>query len=272
MNEFVKRTLSGAIYVSLVIASIFLGQMSFTLLLALFLLIAVAELGNLLLKNKDRILIILLMLSSLIFFAGLNGYWYRYLSATEAGILLLATAFVLSIFLILRKSDQSLKYLNLSILWLVIPFFLLSILMSPLRTSDPFVDFALAIFVFIWVNDTFAYLSGSLLGSHLMFPSLSPKKTWEGFVGGLLFSILAAMIWANFFEAASMLQWIIIAVLTSVSGTMGDFFESKLKRQAGVKDAGNIIPGHGGVLDRLDSILFAAPAVFLLIILFFAGE
>ena len=114
----------------------------------------------------------------------------------------------------------------------------------------------LAIFVCIWVNDTGAYLAGSTLGKHKLFPSVSPKKSWEGFVGGFIASVLVSGL---------MLGWEPLALLygaiISVAGTWGDLFESMIKRQIGVKDSGNIIPGHGGILDRIDSLLFVLPFV-----------
>ena len=110
----------------------------------------------------------------------------------------------------------------------------------------------LAIFVCIWVNDTGAYLAGSTLGKHKLFPSVSPKKSWEGFIGGLIASTVAAGL---------ILGWELsyYGVIISIVATWGDLFESMIKRSVGVKDSGNIIPGHGGILDRIDSLLFVLP-------------
>jgi len=123
----------------------------------------------------------------------------------------------------------------------------------------------ISILSIIWVNDSFAFLIGKNFGKHKLFPSVSPKKTIEGFFGGLVFSLLAALFISKFNLDFSMLNWLIIAVLVSSLGTTGDLVESKFKRQAGLKDSGNIMPGHGGILDRLDSLLFAAPFVYLYI-------
>ena len=110
----------------------------------------------------------------------------------------------------------------------------------------------LAIFVCIWVNDTGAYLAGSTLGKHKLFPSVSPKKSWEGFIGGLIASTVAAGLLLGWEQAY-------YGVLISIIATWGDLFESMIKRSVGVKDSGNIIPGHGGILDRIDSLLFVLP-------------
>ncbi len=123
----------------------------------------------------------------------------------------------------------------------------------------------ISILVLIWVNDSFAFFVGKNLGKRKLFQSVSPKKTIEGFVGGLVFSIIASFIISKYNEDFSALNWMIIAAFVSFIGTIGDLVESKFKRQANVKDSGTIMPGHGGVLDRLDSLLFAAPFVYLYI-------
>lgn len=117
----------------------------------------------------------------------------------------------------------------------------------------------------IWCNDTFAYICGKLLGKHKLYEKISPKKTIEGFVGGLIFTQIAAVIIFKYTDIqASLPFWLLIGLGISVIGTIGDLVESKYKRQAGIKDSGSIMPGHGGILDRLDSILFAAPFLFLI--------
>jgi phosphatidate cytidylyltransferase len=114
----------------------------------------------------------------------------------------------------------------------------------------------------IWVNDTMAYIVGSLIGKTPL-SKVSPKKTWEGTIGGIVLSVFLAWIIGEFLMQASGTKWAIIAAIAAVSGTLGDLFESKLKRMAGVKDSGAILPGHGGFLDRFDSLLLATPAIWI---------
>lgn len=122
------------------------------------------------------------------------------------------------------------------------------------------------LFVLIWSSDSFAYFTGRLFGKHKMAPKISPKKTWEGFVGGVIFTlVLGYFIEQKFPDLRG--NWIIVGFLVSVFAPIGDLVESQLKRTFGVKDSGNIIPGHGGVLDRLDSFIIAAPVVYLYFIL-----
>jgi phosphatidate cytidylyltransferase len=131
----------------------------------------------------------------------------------------------------------------------------------------------LAIILSLWVNDTMAYLVGSLIGKTPL-SAISPKKTWEGTIGGFIFAVLTMGAVGYFLSSGSEIemqavsQWMIVAAIAAVAGTVGDLLESKLKRLADVKDTGHILPGHGGFLDRFDSLLFATPFIWLYIVMF----
>ena len=127
-------------------------------------------------------------------------------------------------------------------------------------------ELIIIVFCLIWVNDIFAYLTGRLLGKHRLFSRISPGKTIEGSIGGLVFTIIAMIIYARYAEW-SIAFGIGMAAIAVVFGTLGDLCESMLKRQAGVKDSGKLIPGHGGVLDRFDSVLFSVPFIFVYLLL-----
>jgi phosphatidate cytidylyltransferase len=118
-------------------------------------------------------------------------------------------------------------------------------------------------FILVWVNDSFAYLVGKNFGKQKLFPRISPKKTVEGFLGGLFFSCIASYFIARLTDTLDFSNWLILSIIISVLGTLGDLIESKFKRQANVKDSGVLMPGHGGLLDRLDSIIFASPFIYL---------
>lgn len=138
--------------------------------------------------------------------------------------------------------------------------------LEDLRYFDPV--FPTLIIASIWINDTMAYIVGSLIGK-TPFSPISPKKTWEGTIGGAVLCVAAMTIFASFYT--KMIYWqdmLFISVLCAVFGTLGDLYESKLKRIAGVKDSGNLLPGHGGMLDRFDSLIFAAPPVWLYVYLY----
>lgn len=199
------------------------------------------------------------------------GYWqfvmnsnYGLKEATQ--ILLVLTIFVQ---LILIKDLFTQKHIPLFISkrFIITTFYLSSsfvflILIAKFHEEyNPFL--LLGAFILVWTNDTFAFLVGKKFGKQKLFEKVSPKKTVEGFLGGLFFSTIASYFIATFTHTLNFNNWLVLAIIISVFGTLGDLIESKFKRQAQVKDSGGIMPGHGGLLDRLDSIIFAAPFVFL---------
>ena len=156
---------------------------------------------------------------------------------------------------------------SLAFLWLAIPFS--SFLALGWMDEIHGFQFRLPLFVIalVWVNDTFAYITGSLLGRHKMTPLLSPGKTWEGFTGGSLITLLGGWIIWSSSDLFNLWIWLAISLIVSTLGLFGDLFESGLKRTVKVKNSSELLPGHGGILDRFDSLLFVAPAVLILVIL-----
>ena len=123
-------------------------------------------------------------------------------------------------------------------------------------------------FILIWANDTGAYLTGMSFGKHKLMERISPKKTWEGFFGGIIIAVLAALFLSDWLGVVGKIHWVFISLIVSITGTYGDLVESMLKRSTGVKDSGTIMPGHGGFLDRFDSTIISFPLVYLFISLF----
>lgn len=171
----------------------------------------------------------------------------------------------LSLVLIKKTKLTEVLVLLSGLLYVVIPMASLIIL------KEQHFIYPLALIVMIWINDTMAYITGSFFGK-TPFSSISPKKTWEGTIGGAVLTLVAAIIYAFFtpYKEIGLPIWIGFAIIATVAGTAGDLLESKLKRMAGVKDSGNIMPGHGGALDRFDSILAALPFAIAFIV-FIAG-
>src|SRR5690606_7994426 len=126
----------------------------------------------------------------------------------------------------------------------------------------------IVIFIYMWINNSIEYLVGKNIGKTKLYEKISPKKTVEGFMGGLVFSMVAAYVLAQYNDDLNVSQWLILAFVVVITGSLGDLVESKFKRQAGVKDSGAILPGHGGLLDRLDSLIFAAPFAYLTVQIF----
>jgi len=280
MNETLKRSLSGAVYVILLLASIGYSTESFFILFGVFLLIATYEFSNLVNINKLISLFISIITYSIIAYL----LFKKIHLSKNFDITLSITSILISIkciyFLFENKNlkiDAISKYIYL-FGYIVLPFIAIIKITTlgelnvhsnyTLKTYSPTI--ILGVFILIWTNDTFAYIVGKSIGKHKLFERISPKKTIEGFIGGIVFSIFAGYLISRFYInpnpnhlQKSIVIWTITALIVGIFGTIGDLIESKFKRIAGVKDSGKIMPGHGGILDRLDSVIFVAPFVFL---------
>lgn len=264
MKELAIRAFSGAIYVSLLIGSLFLQEAS-VILIGIFGIVSLSEFSNLIrLKSFIQYIIFILLY---------GVFWYLCVKNTiiegsdEAiQILLVVTVFMN---LILIKDLFTSKRIPLfeSKRYIATTFYLSSGFVFMLLIANFQNKFTplllLGGFILIWINDSAAYLVGKNFGKQKLFPSISPKKTVEGFLGGLFFACVSSYFIALYTETLGFTPWLILAIIVSVLGTFGDLIESKFKRQAGVKDSGVIMPGHGGLLDRLDSIIFASPFIYL---------
>ena len=263
------RIATGIVFIAVLMGGILYNQYSFLIVFSLITALALYEFYGLLCKTQNAELSrILNTLGGLFLFIG--GYFF--FSSAEKSLITLVPygIYVLSLFiseLYLKRTNpiQSLAYAVLGQIYLAIPLSLLSYLAFGYDMDNGAYHYAflLALFVFIWVNDSFAYLTGSLFGKHRMFERISPKKSWEGFFGGAIFSIGASVIFANYFTQLPLWGWIGFALVMIIFGTLGDLIESLFKRTLNVKDSGNILPGHGGILDRFDSVIFSIPALFI---------
>ncbi|UWY26609.1 phosphatidate cytidylyltransferase [Flavobacterium sp. TR2] len=287
MNETLKRTISGAVYIALLLTSILFSTESFITLFGVFLIITIYEFSNIVNLNKVfSILFGTLVYSSIILVSHYNKQTAKFVNDTfnsnisletnikQLDLILLAVTIVVSIKCIIflfydsvQKVSTSSKYLYL-LGYITLPF--VFIVKISFGTNDYNPKIILGLFVLIWTNDTFAYLVGKSIGKHKLFERVSPKKTIEGFLGGVVFAAFAGFLISKLyiqpkpeFSNTSILIWTIIALIVSIFGTIGDLIESKFKRIAGIKDSGSIMPGHGGILDRLDSVIFVAPIIFL---------
>ena len=287
MNETLKRGISGAVYIILLLASILYSTESFFILFGIFLIIAVYEFCNLVHIHKvfpiffaSTLYGVVTLVShySTITAAALNEIFNTDLEISvniqQLDIILLVIALVVSIkcFLFLFYDNiqiisTSSKYLYL-LGYIILPFVFITKISFGINDYNP--KIIIGLFILIWTNDTFAYIVGKSIGRTKLFEKISPKKTIEGFLGGILFAVLAGYLISKYyiranpeFSEQSILIWSSIAVIVGIAGTIGDLIESKFKRIAGVKDSGSIMPGHGGILDRLDSVIFVAPIIFL---------
>lgn len=151
----------------------------------------------------------------------------------------------------------------------IFPFFYVAIPLGLMVYLNHVYQVMMMLLILVWINDSFAYMGGSLIGRHKMCPRISPGKTWEGTACGVVFTFVAAILIGPLFHIGlSMTDWLVIAFICSVFGTLGDLVESMMKRSFGLKDSGNIMPGHGGFLDRFDSLLVITPLVFVYLVVF----
>lgn len=266
-NNFIQRTITGVIFVAVLIGCIIGSVMSFGILFALISALAVNEFCNLVnrmegVQVNKRICILAGVFLFLCFF-------YFGIDPSQTGIFIPYLALLIYLMvseLYLKKENplHSWAYAMLSQLYIALPFALLNVLAfhsdDTMSISQYNAILPLSIFIFNWVNDTGAYCTGMLFGKHRLFERISPKKSWEGSIGGGVFCIIASCVLAHYFPFLSIGVWVGLALTVVVFGTWGDLTESLLKRHLGIKDSGNILPGHGGILDRFDSAIMAIPA------------
>ena len=264
MKEVIVRLLSGVIYISIILFSLFMSSEWYITLLFILAIITLNEFLKLI-KLKGTIAYIIL--ATLFYFLGNEE-----INSVLISILLLATILI-NLFLIRDIMVFNRISLLKSKRYLYIIFYIISgfifLALIPFTNKDFEPQIILGIFILAWTNDTFAYLVGKGFGKRKLMEKISPKKTIEGFFGGMVGALFASFIFFKFTSITeySLIFWLFLALLVSVLGTIGDLIQSKFKRLAGVKDSGNIMPGHGGVYDRLDSIIFAGPFIYLFIII-----
>lgn len=281
-NNFIQRAITGIIFVGVLIGCILGGPISFTLLFALITALTIHEFGVIISKQPDvEINKPICMLAGVFLFFG-----FAYLGVMPGQTEILIPYLFLIIYLLvselyLKKKNplNNWAYAMMSQIYIALSFAMLNVLAyhsigNEGELSNYQVQYnpilPLSIFIFTWINDTGAYCTGMLFGKHRLFERISPKKSREGSIGGGVFSIIAAIVMAHYFPFMPISIWIGLALTVVIFGTLGDLTESLLKRTIGIKDSGNILPGHGGMLDRFDSTLMAVPAavVYLYIISF----
>lgn len=265
MQNLYTRTITGVIFVALIIGSLILHPLAFVAIIYLIMLAGLLEFFNLAGNNEvspNRPMG--LVAGSIVFIIpSLAALGIISPKFTVILPLLIFILFVAELFGNKPNSLQNIAFSIFPIAYISIPLSILIFLMSSMVSNDqPHWHIAFSFFIILWSHDTFAYLTGMLIGKHKLFEKISPKKTWEGTIGGTIFGLLAAFLLSFFFKELSTWQWLVGALIIVVFGTFGDLSESLLKRIFHVKDSGNFFPGHGGVLDRFDAVFFAAPALF----------
>lgn len=273
MKNLIPRTISGLIYVILIFFGttghpwVFMGMMGVLAAFCLYEYISITELSG-------KLHIILSIIGAALIFYYYSDYFLGQYSAfvmesmSFAGPIL----FIMAVYTIMFSTNE--LYLEfgkatVGIIYTVVPFGLtLTFPKINLELGKEIISpEILYIFILIWISDTMAYLVGSTIGKTKFAPKISKKKTWEGMIGGVVFTILAGIIIQKYFSSDSIFNWITIGVIVAIFAPIGDLVESKLKRSFNAKDSGRLIPGHGGFLDRLDSFIFVIPIIYLYILL-----
>lgn len=278
MGEFWKRLVFGFLFVVIVIGSIIIGKLAASLMLLIVVMMASSEIVNLFPHEQDKPLKNIVGCCSVmlyVFFVVLSGN----LDSMESGIYIAPIFFFVPLIIALfSKKHDYVSIVGaswLSMIFVALPCGIMAMFYNEelMGTDNGWVLLIFA-YILIWVNDIFAYLTGSAIGRHKLCPRISPKKTIEGSVGGAVFTMLFAyfinrfLLNVFFFDnLISNVEVLFLALGVVVFGTFGDLTESMMKRYAGVKDSGNIIPGHGGILDRFDATFMAMPFVFIYLLL-----
>jgi len=264
LKEFVTRSLTGLVIAVLVIGSIVWSPWAFFALMGGFAFIGFSEFVKLFPsdpKPGGTIIYYFLGLAvyALVGLTGMNVLGFSNL------LLVVLSFFILIAVELFRQPKPSWMQIAAgfsALIYIAIPFGLMNSLFWIGSGNINFPWILLALFILVWANDVFAYLVGSTIGKHKLYEKLSPKKSWEGSIGGFVFTLVFAWIFSRFASNLNLTQWLWLGVIISIAANLGDLAESLLKRNAGVKDAGTLFPGHGGVLDRFDAVLFATPFVF----------
>jgi len=266
-SNFIVRAITGVIFVLIIVGGILYNPISFAFLFALITALAVREFCQIANTIEGvNVNKLINMLGGVYLFFAFLGYCMDIYDAKIFApyLLILIYLFISELYLKKENPINNWAYSVLSQLYIALPFGLLNVLYFHVNPQTMEVEYnpilPLSVFVFLWLSDTGAYCVGSLFGKHRLFERISPKKSWEGSVGGGLLAIVGGWVFAYFFPVMSELEWIGLAIIVVIFGTWGDLCESLLKRQVGIKDSGNILPGHGGILDRFDSSLLAIPA------------
>ena len=274
MKNFILRTLTGTVYVAVIISGILVNQYTFLALFSGVIIVCLWEFYGLTNKNQRfDISRVMNCLGGVALF--LSTFLYTTGQVTPVVFLpYLGYIVFMLVSELYRKKEDPIHHLSIAFLgqcYIALPLSLLNVIAFP-EYTEGIIRYSplliLSLFVFIWVSDTGAYLTGMSVGKHRLFERISPKKSWEGFFGGLIFTVLSSLVFAHFESTIPYYHWMGLGIAVVVFGTWGDLIESLMKRTLGVKDSGRSLPGHGGFLDRFDSLLLAVYGMLFYVELF----
>jgi phosphatidate cytidylyltransferase len=271
LKTFLTRTLTSLVYVAVVLTGLLVHPFLFAAVFLTFTILAQLEYHRLVKMAGGEPQLWTGLLLSVVFFITLFGFVTGFLPPLIV-FAIIPLILLVSVVELYRKKDQpmaNIAYTLTGFLYIGFPMGLSNLLAFPLSEGKhvfyPWIFFGIVIT--LWLFDSGAYLVGTPFGKHRLFESISPKKSWEGVLGGSVVAMLAGVLNAWLFQTIELHIWLIISVMVIIAGTYGDLVESMMKRSIGIKDSGSVLPGHGGFLDRLDSMLFTVPLVVALLYL-----
>ena len=265
MSNIVQRAITGAIFVAVLVLCIVFGGFYFHILFGIIGVVGLNEFYGLFKKSQVKPNTSLgIVLGTLFYLFASWAFSYESWQPFYHGLILLGFP-LLALAELSRKKKHPFENIGVTILgivYVVLPLVLLNWMMWDNQVKDwsNYVP-VLSIFILVWTSDTFAYLVGSKIGKHKLFERISPKKSWEGFFGGLIFACIVGGV-IGYFNGGMYFQYMVLGIIIAIFGTIGDLIESMLKRSLNIKDSGNILPGHGGILDRIDAVLYVVPITY----------
>lgn len=262
MNNFFKRAFTAATFVAILLCSTYYNQISFSILFFIITILGVSEFYTLSENDSTKPQKIVGTTAAAFLFGSIAcvsmGYFDYKLLALNIPLLFLI--FITELYLKAENPFKNIAITLLGIFYVAVPLSLLNYILTIDGTYR--FETLFGIWFILWSNDTGAYLSGSAFGKHKLFPRISPGKSWEGSIGGAIAAYVVTFIISGWYPVIDRTDWYVIATILIVIGTLGDLVESLFKRNLGVKDSGSLLPGHGGILDRFDSLLMAVPFIF----------
>ncbi len=263
MKNLLTRTLTGVLYLVVFIGALIIGKYTFAALFLVISLIALWEFYSIvdLMGHKPMRYLGILIGTVLFLLVFYICSWNKSLSVILFIIPVIIAALVLELYRNQADPIANIALMLFGVIYVSLPLTLFNGL-AFYDNQEYTYRIILGFFILLWINDISAYLFGISIGKHRLFERISPKKSWEGFFGGTVITIIAAYLIGNPFFLLTRTNWVMIGLIISVAGVFGDLLESLFKRAAELKDSGRILPGHGGMLDRIDSVLLSAPLVF----------
>ena len=262
MNEFLTRIFSGVLYAFLIIFSLVVSEFFFATIILIFTLLALIEFQKII--NFINPFPSILLIAIFIFFL-LNNFNY-YINTS-----ILICTLLMNVYLTYDLFNKNLSPIKKFQKLFFAIFYIAGSSYFIILTQKLFTEFSYWITIYffsiIWINNSFAYIIGKNWGRNPLYKNISPKKTWEGFWGGLIFSILASIFYYTLQSSFHFLVFVFSGIILPILATIGDLIQSKFKRKANVKDSGALIPGHGGFFDRMDSVIYSAPFFYLLLLI-----